>query len=312
LKILLTGGLGYIGSNMVDYLLQNTDHEITILDRGDYQDQINSQFFHRILSNHRIRYEHGDIRHIEIIHPLIKKSDFIVHLAALVGEPLCQAKPEEAILTNQVMTKLIGDMTEHMKKPLIFFNTCSSYGRAEKPVDEKGELIPVSIYAITKVEAEKYLMKKPNCLIFRCATAYGLSEGRMRFDLIPAEFIKEAWNTGKIQVYGPHAHRPLIHINDMARLVKESIERFRGGHVFNVGSTEQNFTKLEIAERVGKMMGVPVKIIEKEEKRDYIVNFDKLKTEYNFTPSYTLDDGIEEIVDALQNHRIQPIGSNFE
>jgi nucleoside-diphosphate-sugar epimerase len=170
-------------------------------------------------------------------------------------------------------------------------------------VDEDGELFPTSLYAETKVNLEKYLLENiPNSIILRCATAYGLSVGRMRFDLLVSEFVKEAWLKKEINVFMPEVHRPIVHVSDISNAILLCIKHEEPiSRVYNVGSSNQNYTKREIAEKVGRRLDVPLKIVEKEDKRDYIVNFDRIKNELGFSTKLLVEDGIEEMVKILED-----------
>lgn len=138
-------------------------------------------------------------------------------------------------------------------------------------------------------------------MILRCATAYGVSQGRMRFDLLLSEFIKDAWLHKEINVFMPQVHRPLVHINDISEAIKLCIKNpIETPRVFNVGSNDQNFTKREIAEKVASHLKVPIKITEKEDKRDYSVNFDRIRKEFGFKTRFDVDHGIKEMVSILE------------
>jgi len=311
MKILLIGGFGYIGTKLVESLLNKTGHYITVLDRLDYD--LNPQFLHDVLKNPRVGFVKGDFRHIEIVHPLIKQYDVVVNLAALVGEPLCASKPEEALLTNQIMAQFLGDMCRNENKKLVMMSTCSNYGRAEKPVNENGDLLPVSIYALTKVAAEKYLLQNvPQATILRCATAYGLSIGRMRFDLLLNEFVKDAWVKKEVEVYGPQTYRPVCHVEDIGTAITKCIECKKiESRVYNVGSSGQNYTKKTLAEKVAKRLGAKVKIVPKEEKRDYVVDFNKIEKELGFKPNNDIETGIDEMAQALEDKVVSITSTNI-
>jgi nucleoside-diphosphate-sugar epimerase len=124
----------------------------------------------------------------------------------------------------------------------------------------------------------------------------------MRFDLLVSDFIKEAWTKGEIDVFKPEVHRPIVHVSDISNAILLCIENTKKiSRVFNVGSSNQNYTKREIAEKVSKRLNAPLKIVEKEDKRDYIVNFDRIKNELGFSTTYVAEDGIEEMVKILED-----------
>ena len=301
-RIILCGGAGYIGTKLTEYLLDNTDRQICIVDRLDFQ--LNENFKKNRISNERVTFHKKDIRDLDFMNELITENDFVVNLAALVGEPLCKIKPEEAVEVNYEAAKNLANLCKKKNiKKFIQLSTCSNYGQAKQMVDEDGELFPTSLYAETKVRLEKYLLQNvPNSIILRCATAYGLSVGRMRFDLLVSEFVKEAWVKKEINVFMPEVHRPIVHVSDISNAILLCIKHEEPiSRVYNVGSSDQNYTKREIAEKVSKRMDAPLKIVEKEDKRDYIVNFDRIKNELGFSTKLSAEDGIEEMVKILED-----------
>jgi len=300
-KIILSGGAGYIGTKLTEHLLENTDYKIVIVDRLDFK--LDENFKKNIYSNNRITFHKEDIRNLDFMNSIIESDDYVVNLAALVGEPLCKIKPEEAVDVNFEAAKKLAILCKEKNiKKFIQLSTCSNYGQAKEMVDEDGELFPTSLYAETKVNLEKFLIENiPNSIILRCATAYGLSVGRMRFDLLVSDFIKEAWLEKQINVFMPEVHRPIVHVSDISTAISLCIQ-YKGNlsRVYNVGSSNQNYTKREIAEKVSTRLNVPLNIVEKEDKRDYIVNFDRIKNELNFSTKFLAEDGIEEMVKILE------------
>ena len=301
-KIILCGGSGYIGTKLTEHLLDNTNHEIVIVDRLDFK--LEPEFKSTIYSNNRITFHQEDIRNLEFMDTVIEEGCYVVNLAALVGEPLCKIKPDEAVDVNFEAAKNLAELCKKKNiKKFIQLSTCSNYGQAKEMVSEDGKLFPTSLYAETKVNLEKYLLQNiPNSVILRCATAYGLSVGRMRFDLLVSDFIKEAWLQKEINVFMPEVHRPIVHVSDISNAISLCIEHEgKISRVYNVGSSNQNYTKREIAEKVSKRLNAPLKIVEKVDKRDYIVNFDRIKNELGFVTKFLAEDGIEEMVKILED-----------
>ena len=224
MNIVLCGGSGYIGTKLTEILFQETDYNITVIDRLDFR--LDQNFKNKYYNEKRIMFYKKDIRDEDFLNETIHEGDIVVNLAALVGEPLCKLKPEEAVSVNLDAAKNLATLCKNKKiKKFIQMSTCSNYGKAMELVDEESELYPTSLYAETKVALEKFLLKNiPNSIILRCATAYGLSEGRMRFDLLLSEFIKDAWISKEINVFMPQVHRPLVHIRDISEAIKLCIE----------------------------------------------------------------------------------------
>lgn len=311
LRVILCGGSGYIGTKLTEVLFHDTDYEIIIVDRLDFK--LNQDFKNKYYNDKRIKFYQQDIRDKEFLSNLIQKDDVVINLAALVGEPLCKLKPEEAVSVNLEAAKDLASLCKNKNvKKFIQLSTCSNYGKAAELVNEDSELSPTSLYAETKVELEKFLLENiPNSIILRCATAYGLSEGRMRFDLLLSEFIKDAWIYKEINVFMPQVHRPLVHIGDISEAIKLCIKKaINTPKIFNVGSNDQNFTKREIAERVTAHLKVPIKIVEKEDKRDYTVSFDRIKDELGFKTKFNIDYGIKEMILVLENKKFDLNQSN--
>ncbi len=301
-RIILCGGSGYIGTKLTQVLIDKTDYELVIIDRLDFK--LNPEFKEKYYDLDRITFHQKDIRDLEFMRNTLQPDDYVVNLAALVGEPLCKIKPEEAVEVNFEAAKNLAELCKEKNiKKFIQLSTCSNYGQAKEMVDEDGELFPTSLYAETKVNLEKYLIKNiSNATILRCATAYGLSVGRMRFDLLVSDFIKEAWLEKQINVFMPEVHRPIVHVSDISDAILLCIE-YDGtlSRVYNVGSSIQNYTKRQIAEKVANRLNVSLNIVEKVDKRDYIVNFDKIKNELNFSTKFLAEDGIEEMVKILED-----------
>ena len=301
-RIILCGGSGYIGTKLTEVLLEKTDYHLVIIDRLDFK--LDSDFRNKFYDSDRVEFHQKDIRDLNFMNEQIHEGDYVVNLAALVGEPLCKIKPEEAVDVNFEAAKNLANLCKEKNiKKFIQLSTCSNYGQAKEMVDEDGELFPTSLYAETKVNLEKYLIKNiSNATILRCATAYGLSVGRMRFDLLVSDFIKEAWLEKQINVFMPEVHRPIVHVSDISNAILLCIKH-EGilSRVYNVGSSIQNYTKRQIAEKVSSRLDVPLNIVEKVDKRDYIVNFDRIKNELNFSTNFLAEDGIEEMVKILED-----------
>lgn len=303
MNVLLLGGFGYIGSTLTSYLLENTEHKITIVDTLELG--VNPFFFYYVLNHERVRFIKADITDMRILYPLIRKNDVVVDLAAKTL-PASAKDPDDAIMINQTMAEIVGDCCNKLDTKLIFLSTCSNYGKSETLVNEESELFPVSIYAISKVNAEKYLKKHVHdVVILRCATAYGLGAGRTREDVLLNEFVFTAHKTGKIEVFQPGAHRPICHVEDISKAIKLVIDKMQNGelkgtNVYNIGSNEENYTKGELAQIIAGATGAEIKLVELADARDYQVDFTKAKNELGFTPDRSAPETIIEIFNVLK------------
>jgi len=305
--IMITGSLGYIGSVLTHYLLEKMfDYRLLLVDKMAYESD--RDFFYTLAKDPRVTFIKADIGNQKLMASLMKECDAVVNLAALVGEPLCKSKPEEAIQVNEVGAITLAEMAMRRAAKFIQLSTASNYGQSPtRPAKEDDKLYPESLYAITKVRAEEWISNNiPNSIILRCATAYGMSP-RTRFDILPNEWIRDALVQKEIRIFSPLVHRPVVHVQDIAQAIFLALDApaERESRIFNVGSNEQNFTKGQIANMVGKHMNVPVTEIEgRIDPRDYMVDFNKIAIQLGFKCKYTVDQGIEEIMDAIDTEAI--------
>jgi nucleoside-diphosphate-sugar epimerase len=248
----------------------------------------------------------------------------VIHLAALVGDPVCSNNKELAKKTNyDASVKIIEAAKKKKIDNFVFVSTCSNYGKMKdnsKYIDEKGELNPVSLYAKLKVKIEEYILKnkKDNFCptVLRFATAYGLCKNRMRFDLTVNEFTRDSIKKNKLLIYGEQFWRPYCHINDISEAILSVLNADKkkvAYEVFNVGSTNENYTKKMIAELLEKENpNLKIDYVQKnEDPRDYKVNFEKIKNVLNFTPKNKVIDGICEITEAIKNNKFEDIYSDI-
>ena len=313
-NVLVTGGAGYIGSVLARRLVLSK-YNVKILDSLIFGQGGISE----LVSNNSVNLFVGDIRNKKIISDVLKEVDCVVHLAAIVGDPLCSKIPKAARQINELATKHIIDSCKKSGvQRFIFASTCSNYGSALGTVNEDTPLESLSLYSETKVRSESYILdsKEENFepCVLRFATAYGVSP-RMRFDLLVQEFIRDALIDKKISIFGPNHWRPLVHVDDIASACIMAIENSSNisGEVYNVGDNEQNSTKKNLAELVQKH--VPSSTIEitetKQDLRSYKVSFDKIRNNLNFRVLRTVEDGILEILNQINNGTLNPQNSQF-
>jgi nucleoside-diphosphate-sugar epimerase len=314
--ILVTGGAGYVGSGLLRRLLSE-GYSVTCVDRLMFGGESLLDIWH----NKDFRFINCDINNTQKLDNIFINNNFngVIHLAAVVGDPACKLYPDLAIKTNWVSSRWL---IERSKKAgiskFIFASTCSNYGKMDDPdafVDENSRLAPVSLYAELKVKFEKYILSdmektkgfSPTSLRF--STVYGLSP-RMRFDLTVNEFTKDLAQGKELVVFGEQFWRPYCHVKDFSNafitILNASDEKV-AYNVFNVGNTEENYTKQMIVDEIKKLIpGSKIKYVAKnEDPRDYRVNCDKIKNELNFKTSMTVPDGIKEIKRIIQENLIQ-------
>ena len=294
-KILITGGAGYIGSVLTKFLL-DAKYDVKVLDNFRY-DQ-NSLL--DCCNNKKFSIVRGDIRDEKILKNSLEGIDYVIHLAALVGAPICDFNKSEAITTNVDGVKSLLKLRKRNQK-ILFPCTNSGYGIGQKGkfCTEKTPLKPISLYGKTKVEAEKLILKSGNSISFRLATVFG-SSPRMRLDLLVNDFVYRAINDGTIVLFESHFKRNYIHIRDVSRVFLHGIKNFQSmkNNVYNVGLSNANLSKRELCEKMQKHIP-SLKIIESNigkdpDKRDYIVSNEKVE-KTGFKPKYSLDFGIKEL-----------------
>jgi len=308
-KVLVTGGAGYIGSVLVKLLLDK-GYFVRVLDNLSF----GGEAIVELLNNNMFDFIKGDIRNRQDLEKAMKDIDYVAHLASIVGDPACAIDPELTKDINIVGAKLTYQVANEMGiKKFIFASTCSNYGKMADPssyVDEESELKPVSLYAETKVEFEKYLLSqsksntaKPTCLRF--STVYGLSP-RIRFDLTVNEFTKDLAMGKELVVFGEQFWRPYCHVVDLSRGVIAAIESdddIVAFNVYNVGDTTENYQKQMIVDEIKKQLpDAKIKYVKKDEDpRDYRVSFEKIKKELNFKVTKKVPDGIRDFIKVIQD-----------
>ena len=308
MKVLVTGGAGYIGSVLVRRLLHK-GYAVRAFDSLKF----GGDALYDVMLHPSFEFMKGDIRNADEVAKALEGIDAIAHLAAIVGDPACKKYSEEANATNWDGSVALFEAAEKAGvKRFVFASTCSNYGKMPDPdsfVIETSRLNPVSLYAELKVKFEKYLLEdrkdtKICSTALRFSTVYGFSP-RIRFDLTVNEFTRNAVINGEQEIWGQQFWRPYCHVDDLANsvvLVLESPEEKVRANVFNVGSTEENYNKgMVIAEVCKVVPNVKVHFVESsEDPRDYRVNFDKIKNELGFTITKKVPDGVKEIYTLLK------------
>jgi nucleoside-diphosphate-sugar epimerase len=305
--ILVTGGAGYIGSIVVSELLSQ-GHRVRSLD----------QLVHGSVPSvlgcwgaEKFEFVRGDIRDPDVCTAALEGVDAVVHLAAIVGDPACA---RHSRLAHEVNTEATRDLLEWARaagvERFIFTSTCSNYGKLEAAAvaTEEWELRPVSLYAETKVAAEEAVLGQAQAGFTTCclrfATVYGTAP-RMRFDLTVNEFVRDLLLTGSLLVYGEQFWRPYLHVRDAASAIATVLEvptERIAGEVFNVGSTSENYRKLDLVELLqARIPQGEVQFVHKEEDpRDYRVSFEKIRACLGYEPLRSVSDGIDEVIGLLR------------
>jgi len=307
LRILLTGGAGYIGSMLIPALLER-GYRIKCLDRLFF----GRESLNQIALNPSFELIKDDVRWFDP--GILTDVDAVIDLAALSNDPSGELDPVKTLDINYLGRVRVAKLSkEYGVKRYVIASSCSVYGFQEGMLDENSPVNPLTTYAKANIMAEKDVLplsdSRFTVTVLRLATVYGLS-GRMRFDLAINGIVLGLYKTGKIPVMRDGTQwRPFIHVKDAARAFITSLESPLGkvnGQVFNVGSDEQNYQIHPLAESIGKSVGVPFEIewYGSPDKRSYKVSFNKVRSMLGFTPNYTAREGAVEVFNALKDGRV--------
>jgi len=302
-KILITGGAGYIGSMLsTELVLQG--YQVTVIDKLKYEkSSLDHLYYYKNFS-----FINSDVRNEKILRENIKKHEFIIPLAALVGAPLCEKFKKDAITTNLEAIKLILKNL-NKKKKIIYLTTNSGYGIGEKNkfCNESSPLKPISLYGQTKCDAENEVRKFKNSISFRLATVFG-SSFRMRSDLLVNNFVQRAVNEKYIDIFEPKFRRNFIHVRDVVRGIVFSIKHFDRlkANVYNLGLSSANITKIDLAKKIKKQLKkLKIQVIKNKsdpDKRDYFVSNRKIEKK-GFKAKISLERGIRELIQVFRNNK---------
>jgi len=314
MRVLVTGGAGYIGNYVVEELLEN-GHDVRVLDNFLFGDDALDPF----RDHDRLEVRDGDIRHIEDLSYAMEDREAVVHMAGIVGDPACSVNEQATQAVNIEATKTLVEVCKlHDIERLVFASTCSVYGASElMELNEGSFLNPLSLYAESKIESEEIIFHETHggftdnditATHLRLGTIFGWSR-RMRFDLVVNLLTAKAVLEGDIPVYGGEQYRPLIHVHDAARAfveVLEAPEETVDHQIFNVGDNDLNYQIKEVGRIVeNNVSGAEVRFVEhKEDERTYRVSFDKINYILGWQAKKSIEDGVREIKDWIQEEGV--------
>ena len=309
MRVLITGGAGYIGSILTPGLL-DAGHEVTVLDMFPGSGATLSGCC-RYPGFNPIR---GDARDTRLLDELLPRHDLVIPLAALVGAPLCARDQLGATSLNRDAVKAVVERLSPDQR-LIYPTTNSGYGVGEEDAfcTEDSPLRPVSLYGVTKVEAEAAVLDSGAGVTLRLATVFGVAP-RMRVDLLVNDFTWRAVHDRALVVFEGHFRRNYIHIRDVAKTFMHVVEHYETmrGRAYNVGLSSANLSKIQLCERIKTQVPAFVyleaPIGEDPDKRDYIVSNDRLEAT-GWSPDWSLDAGIAELIKGYRMMNVVSFGN---
>ncbi len=307
-RILVIGGGGYIGSALLPQLLE-AGYQVRLLDLLLFGDEAIKPF----LDHPALEVVRSDYRQVDQLVRSMQGVDTVVHLGGLVGDPACSVDEDLTVEVNLDYTRIIAEVAKGSGVGrFVFASSCSVYGASDELLDESSSLNPVSLYARSKITSENVLfeMSSPDFAptMMRFGTIYGLS-GRTRFDLVVNLLSAKACIDGKITVFGGDQWRPFVHVEDAAKAmllaVAAPVDKVRN-QIFNVGSDEQNATLGQVGRLIQRLIPDAEYIDSGQDgdRRNYRVRFDKIREMLGFEPSWTLEQGVLQVAEAVRSDRV--------
>lgn len=302
-NILVVGGCGYVGGAITDYYQKY------------YKDKIHLHVYDIMLYEESYRKDinfiYGDIRNTEYIIEVCNKYniDAVIWLAAIVGDQACDINVS---LTKEINTKSLERFINRFKGKIVFLSSCSTYGiqKNDELLTENDETNPVSLYASTKLDSEK-LLNGTNSIVFRMGTLFGIADdfSRIRFDLVINKLVLNAIKDNHLLIFGGKQYRPFLHVRDAAKIIFESIFIDKTG-IFNIACKNEKIENLvSILKKFFKDLKLTTQPMDFQDTRNYKVDTSKAIKDLNFRPDLTIEDGIEEIKELLEEKRIKNLNS---
>lgn len=296
MRVLITGGAGYLGSVLTKALLDRGWH-VAVLDNFLFsQNSLLDCCHHENFSVVR-----GDCRDESVLKQLVADKDVIIPLAAIVGAPLCNQDKTAAMTVNFEAIRLLCRLASPSQQIILpITNSGYGIGEAGKFCTEETPLKPLSLYGETKVRAEQVVLDRGNSITFRLATVFGVSP-RMRMDLLVNDFVYRAVTDRTAVLFEGHFKRNFIHIRDVAKVFIHGIENFETmrDRPYNVGLEDANLSKVELCQLIQKILPqfvfLEAPIGEDPDKRDYIVSNARILAT-GFCPDWNISKGVHELI----------------
>ncbi len=306
--VLVIGGAGYIGSAFLPKLLEK-GYQVRLLDLLLY----GTEPIEDLLDHPHLEIMQADFRQIDKVVEAMRDVDAVIHLGGIVGDPASALDEGLTIDINLIATRMIAEVAKGSGVGrFIFASSCSVYGASEEQLNERSGLHPVSLYARSKIASEKVLLSMADDhfapVTLRFGTIYGLS-GRTRFDLVVNLLTAQAVFDREIHIFGGDQWRPFLHVGDAARAILMALEAPRSlvsNQIFNVGSSEQNYTIRQIGKMIESFVpeATVVENMENADLRNYWVDFSKIHDTLGFAPEWTVERGVQQVIDAIQSGKV--------
>ena len=304
MKILVTGGAGYVGSVLIPSLIDK-GYFVKCLDRFFF----GSEFLSQEKFQNNIELINDDIRWFDA--KILDDVDVVFDLAALSNDPVGELNPSKTFEINHKGRSRVAKLSkEHGVQRYILASSASIYGQQDDIANEESSVKPLTAYSKANHNAENDNLllndDKFTVTALRFASVYGTSP-RMRFDTAVNKMVLDLFNENKISVSGKANKRPFIFLKDVVKayftILDASIEKI-GGEIFNVGSNEQNYRMDNLAQEIIDSVGEPCKINfqETNDHRSYFASFEKIENTLGFTTDYSVKNGAKEIYQALQDN----------
>lgn len=292
-NVLIVGGCGYIGGYLTDLLETKSTYSVTVYDNLLFEDRFLKE----------VDFVRGDIRDTARLKALLPKYDTVIWLAGLVGDGACSVDP---VLTKELNTDTVKWLVDNYKGKIVFPSTCSVYGKNDSLLDENSPTNPLSAYASTKLEAEKYVLEnRPDSLVFRLGTLFGVGDehSRLRLDLVANILSMRATKGETLKVFSGQQWRPMLSVRDVATATLHCLENSVSG-LYNL--SYKNYRIAELAEEIVSLIpgsGIEYTEMPFEDQRNYRVSNERIAAT-GWVPQYSLADGVHQISDAISQGRI--------
>lgn len=316
IKVLIIGGMGYIGSRLTNLLL-NKNFSVKVVDNLLY----NQNFLSTFEEDQNFEFIQGDICDLNTQLEAVKDVDAVVYLSEIVGDPACKSFPEKSLKTNYLALCALSTLCAHLKiSRFIYTSSCSVYGSTTDPsltLKESSQVNPLSHYARMKLESENFLLNIKNNFfhptILRLGTVFGYSY-RQRFDLVVNKFVKDSFLFNRINIQGGKQFRPNIHVDDISEaivsILDSPLDKINNS-IFNLSNGSENKNIIELAEEISSVIKNTKIIIDNKisDNRNYRVSSKKIHDTLGIHANTSIKDGVIDLYNKLKNNKFSDIDS---